>query len=151
MPAGLPTKGRPCRPPSGLKSKTPRRWRRKVRLETLLEVRDLVRHFPVKRSRTAAAVRAVDGVSFTVAEGETVGLVGESGCGKSSLGKLIVGIDNPTSGSITYEGKEVAGIRGRALARYNSDVQMVFQNPMSSLNPRMTVGDMINEPRVTTG
>ncbi|MEV8504931.1 oligopeptide/dipeptide ABC transporter ATP-binding protein [Actinoplanes sp. NPDC051475] len=88
----------------------------------------------------------MDGVSFDIAKGETVGLVGESGCGKSTVAKLILGIEEPTSGDIAYHGKPVTRLRGASQRDYNAEVQLVFQNPMSSLNPRMTVGQTIAEP-----
>lgn len=116
----------------------------------LLSVRDLTKVYRAGRrdvfGRYSASLTAVDGVSFDVLEGETLGLVGESGCGKSTVAKLVLGIESPTSGSIDYDGREVTGLRGTSLRDYNDDVQLVFQNPMSSLNPRMTVGDMIGEP-----
>ena len=124
--------------------------------ECLLAVRNVVKLFPVTRAiggfrRSRSTIRAVDGVSFEVHAGETLGLVGESGCGKSTLAKVLLGIESPTSGSITYRGEtyrggeEVTRLRGRDLTRYNRHVQIIFQNPMSSLTPRMTVGDMITE------
>lgn len=121
--------------------------------EPILSVRDVVKHYPVAGharglKRGTATLSAVDGVSFDVYAGETVGLVGESGCGKSTLAKVLLGIESPTSGSISYRGQDVAHLHGRELTQYNRNVQIVFQNPMSSLNPRMTVGDMIAEPLV---
>ncbi len=118
--------------------------------ETLLEVKGLAKRYPAG-PRTLLGSRkgtlsAVDGVSFRIATGETVGLVGESGCGKSTIAKLVLGIEEPSEGSIRYEGREVTRLRGRDLREYNRRVQLIFQNPMSSLNPRMTVGDAIAEP-----
>ncbi|MBL7260132.1 ABC transporter ATP-binding protein [Paractinoplanes lichenicola] len=110
--------------------------------EPLLEVRELTKSYR-SRGRT---LQAVAGVSFEVGRGETVGLVGESGCGKSTIAKLVLGIEEPTSGHISYGGSPVTGLRGAAQRAYNSRVQLVFQNPMSSLNPRMTVGQAIGEP-----
>ena len=113
-------------------------------------MRELTKRFPAGRrdllGRHSASLTAVDGVSFDVLEGETLGLVGESGCGKSTVAKLVLGIESPTSGTIHFEGRQVSGLRGRELRDYNGQVQLVFQNPMSSLNPRMTVGRMIGEP-----
>lgn len=116
----------------------------------LLTVRSLTKRFPAGArdllGRHSASLTAVDDVSFDVLSGETLGLVGESGCGKSTIAKLVLGIERPSSGSIRYADVDVADLRGRALRQYNDDVQLVFQNPMSSLNPRMTVGGMIGEP-----
>lgn len=117
---------------------------------TLLDVRDLTKTYPAgprtllgRRTRT---LNAVDGVSFHIEAGETVGLVGESGCGKSTVAKLVLGIESPSSGTITYDGTDVTRLGARDRRRYNRDVQIVFQNPLSSLNPRMTVGAAIAEP-----
>jgi peptide/nickel transport system ATP-binding protein len=116
----------------------------------LLSVRELTKTYPAGGrtllGRPRAQLRAVDGISFDIAKGETVGLVGESGCGKSTVAKLILGIEEPTSGDIEYDGRRVTHLRGAAQRDYNGKVQLVFQNPMSSLNPRMTVGQAIAEP-----
>jgi peptide/nickel transport system ATP-binding protein len=116
----------------------------------LLSVRALTKSYPAGGrtlfGRPRAALRAVDGISFDIARGETVGLVGESGCGKSTVAKLVLGIEEPTAGDIEYDGNRVTGLRGAAQRDYNRKVQLVFQNPMSSLNPRMTVGQAIAEP-----
>ncbi|GIG55761.1 oligopeptide ABC transporter ATP-binding protein OppF [Longispora fulva] len=115
----------------------------------LLEVRDLTRHFPVHRNlfgRARAVVRSVDGVNLTIAPGETLGLVGESGCGKSTLGKVLVGIHPATSGTVTYEGADVTGPYGLGAKRMRRNIQMVFQDPYSSLNPRMSIGRVLREP-----
>lgn len=110
--------------------------------DTLLEVRDLSKHFRIGRKET---LKAVDHVSFSIARGETVGLVGESGCGKSTLGRCIVRLHPPTSGNVLYKGQDVFD-RGREQSRqYCKNVQMIFQNPYSSLNPRMTVKDIVSE------
>jgi len=118
--------------------------------EPLVEVRDLVKHFPIRRGvvfqRQIGAVRAVDGVSFDVMRGETLGLVGESGCGKSTTARLITRLLEPTSGSIRFDGRDVATLRRRELAPLRREVQMIFQDPYSSLNPRKTVGAVIAEP-----
>ena len=114
----------------------------------LLNISGLRVHFPVKGGvlhRTVASCRAVDGVSLTVGKGETLGLIGESGCGKTTLGKTIVGLNTPVSGSIQFEGNEIAGIRPGTMSR---QMQMIFQDPAESLNPRMTVGALLEEPFV---
>lgn len=117
--------------------------------EPLLAVRDLVKHFPVRAGavgRVQGAVRAVDGVSFDVAAGEALGLVGESGCGKSTTGRCILRLTDPDAGSIRFAGQELIGLsqaRLRPLRRY---LQMVFQDPFGSLNPRLRIGDAIAEP-----
>ena len=114
---------------------------------SLLEVQNLKVHFPVKHglfSRAREFVKAVDDVSFTIAPGETLGLVGESGCGKTTLGRAIVRLVNPTSGKILFDNQDLAHLNGAALrARH---VQMIFQDPFGSLNPRMTVEDIIGAP-----
>jgi oligopeptide transport system ATP-binding protein len=116
----------------------------------LLTVIDLHKHFPVKRGiiveRTVDEVRAVDGVSFEIREGETLGLVGESGSGKSTTGYCILQLLKPTSGSITFMGKELTTLGREQLRRTRRDMQIVFQDPYASLNPRMTVGDIVAEP-----
>jgi oligopeptide transport system ATP-binding protein len=116
----------------------------------LLEVTDLVKHFPVKRGlvidRTVDQIRAVDGVSFTVAPGETLGLVGESGSGKSTLGRAVLQLTKPTSGSVRFEGREISGLSRRAMRPLRREMQMVFQDPYASLNPRKRVGQIIGEP-----
>jgi peptide/nickel transport system ATP-binding protein/oligopeptide transport system ATP-binding protein len=119
---------------------------------SLIEVRDLVKHFPLKKGivfqRQVGAVKAVDGVSFDVREGETIGLVGESGCGKSTTARLVTRLLDPTSGSIVYRGEDIAGKSRRELKPLRRDMQMIFQDPYSSLNPRKTVGSIIGEPFV---
>ena len=116
----------------------------------LLEVRDLVKHFPVTRGvafrRTVGRVRAVDGVSFTLRAGETLGVVGESGCGKSTLAQVLMRLEPPTSGTALFEGEPMFSLRGAALRRWRRDMQIVLQDPYTSLNPRMTVGDIVGEP-----
>ena len=116
----------------------------------LIEVRDLVKHFPIKSGivlqRQVGAVRAVDGISFDVKAGETLGLVGESGCGKSTTARLILRLLDPTSGSISYKGRNIAGLGRAELTPIRREMQMIFQDPYSSLNPRMTVGSIIGEP-----
>jgi oligopeptide transport system ATP-binding protein len=120
------------------------------RPEALLEVTDLVKHFPVKRGllfdRTVDQVRAVDGVSFSLAKGETLGLVGESGSGKSTLARTVLQLLKPSSGSVRFEGEEIAGLSRRAMRPLRREMQMVFQDPYASLNPRKRVGQIIGEP-----
>jgi oligopeptide transport system ATP-binding protein len=116
----------------------------------LLTVTDLHKHFPVKKGllieRTVGWVKAVDGVSFSLHEGRTLGLVGESGSGKSTTGYCVLQLLRPTSGSVRFRGKELTRLRGEELRRMRREVQVVFQDPYSSLNPRMTVGDIVGEP-----
>ena len=118
--------------------------------EPLLEVRDLVKHFPLTQGmlfrRRVGAVRAVDGVSLELHRGETLGIVGESGCGKSTLAKVLMNLERATSGEIHYRGQDISKLSGRALKAVRRNIQMVFQDPYTSLNPRMTVGDIIGEP-----
>src|SRR6187549_254695 len=118
--------------------------------EALIEVRDLVKHFPLTSGiifqRQVGAVKAVDGVSFDVMRGETLGLVGESGCGKSTTARLLLRLMDPTAGSIKFEGREIAHIRGAELKALRREMQMIFQDPYSSLNPRKTVGSIIADP-----
>jgi oligopeptide transport system ATP-binding protein len=114
----------------------------------LLEVKNLKMHFPVKRGllrRTAGWVKAVDGVSFSLEAGETLGLVGESGCGKTTVGKCVVRLLRPTHGNILFGNQDIAGLSPRALKTYRRNMQMVFQDPFGSLNPRMTVSDIVGE------
>ena len=121
----------------------------------LLEVRDLVKHFPITRGiilqRQVGAVRAVDGISFEVRAGETLGLVGETGCGKSTTARLLVRLLDPTSGSIMLDGEDVATRKGASLKALHRQMQMIFQDPYSSLNPRKTVGSIIAEPYAIHG
>ncbi|ADD45143.1 ABC transporter ATP-binding protein [Stackebrandtia nassauensis] len=118
----------------------------------VLEVKDLVKHFPIRTGivfkKKVGAVKAVDGVSLSLGRGETLGVVGESGCGKSTLAKMLVGLEKPTGGSIRIRGEDVVGLGRQGLHRLRRNVQMVFQDPYTSLNPRMTVGDIIGEPFV---
>jgi peptide/nickel transport system ATP-binding protein/oligopeptide transport system ATP-binding protein len=117
--------------------------------EPLVQVRDLVKHFPIRAGllqRQVGAVQAVDGVSFDVFRGETLGLVGESGCGKSTTARMLMRLIDPTSGSITFDGTDISTMGRRELKPMRRDMQMVFQDPYSSLNPRKTVGTIIAEP-----
>src|SRR5579862_9716108 len=117
-------------------------------MSSLLDVANLKVHFPVKRGMLRAPrewVKAVDGVSFSIAEGETLGLVGESGCGKTTLGRAIVRLVEPTAGSISLEGADISRINGASLRAQRRKLQMIFQDPYGSLNPRMTVEDIVGE------
>jgi oligopeptide/dipeptide ABC transporter ATP-binding protein len=116
----------------------------------LLQVRHVVKHFPIKQGiilqRQVGAVQAVDGISFSVDAGETLGLVGESGCGKSTAGRTISRLLDPTSGSIIFDGREIATLSQRAMRPLRKDIQMIFQDPYSSLNPRHTIGTIVGAP-----
>ncbi|RRR68436.1 MAG: dipeptide ABC transporter ATP-binding protein [Candidatus Viridilinea halotolerans] len=116
----------------------------------LIEVKDLTMHFPVTRGiifqRHVGTVKAVDGVSFQIRAGETLGLVGESGCGKSTTGRAILQLYRPSAGEVYFEGVDLTKLRGQSLRRMRRQVQMIFQDPYASLNPRMTIGDIIGEP-----
>ncbi|KMO95596.1 ABC transporter ATP-binding protein [Streptomyces roseus] len=118
--------------------------------EPILQVRNLVKHFPLTQGilfkKQIGAVRAVDGVSFDLHQGETLGIVGESGCGKSTVAKLLMLLETATSGEVFYKGQDITKLSGRALKAVRRNIQMVFQDPYTSLNPRMTVGDIIGEP-----
>jgi oligopeptide/dipeptide ABC transporter ATP-binding protein len=117
--------------------------------DPLVEVRDLRTHFPIRRGvlrRTVGAVRAVDGVSFHVRAGETLGLVGESGSGKSTTGRTLLRLEKATSGRITFDGQELATLGGAALRRARRNMQMIFQDPYASLDPRMRIGAAVREP-----
>lgn len=116
----------------------------------ILSVRDLKTHFDVTKGifSEKQIVKAVDGVSFDVMPNETFGLVGESGCGKSTLGRTIVKLYDPVSGSILFDGKDISKISGKELKQFRKDMQMIFQDPYASLNPRMTVGEIIKEPMI---
>ena len=118
--------------------------------EPLIRVRDLVKHFPITRGiifqRKIGAVQAVDGISFDVKRGETLGLVGETGCGKSTTARLLVRLLDPTGGEILFEGEDIAKRKGDGLRALHREAQMIFQDPYSSLNPRKTVGSIIAEP-----
>ena len=116
----------------------------------ILEVTNLKKHFPISAGiifqREVGAVRAVDGISFNVVRGETLGLVGESGCGKSTTGRTILQLYRPTEGSVIFEGEELSTMTGNALRQMRRRMQIIFQDPFASLNPRMTVGSIVSEP-----
>src|SRR3977135_2337169 len=116
----------------------------------LLEVSALKMHFPLTQGiifqRQVGAVRAVDGIDFFVEKGETLGLVGESGCGKSTTGRAILQLYKPTSGEVRFDGVELTTLGGEAMRKMRRRMQMIFQDPYASLNPRMTVGNIIGEP-----
>jgi oligopeptide transport system ATP-binding protein len=117
----------------------------------LLRVDNLVKHFPIMRGifqRQVGAVRAVDGVSFEVKRGETLGLVGESGCGKSTTGRAVLQLYRPTSGNVYFDGADLTRVKGEELRAMRRRMQMIFQDPYASLNPRMTVGEIIREPLI---
>jgi len=117
--------------------------------EALVEVRDLKVHFPIKRGvifdRTVGFVYAVDGVDLSIAKGETYGLVGESGCGKSTLGKALLNLETPTDGSVVFDGREIATLKGEELRTARRRFQMIFQDPLASLDPRQTVQSLLLE------
>src|SRR5208282_3169068 len=127
---------------------------RREGIDMMLEVKDLKMYFPVRRGllrRIVGYVEAVDGVSFSVDRGETLGLVGESGCGKTTVGKCVVRPLRPTEGSILFDGLDIAHLSPKALKVHRRNVQMVFQDPFGSLNPRMTVSDIVAEGPVIMG
>jgi peptide/nickel transport system ATP-binding protein len=119
-------------------------------MSTLVSVRDLKVHFPIRDglllNRQVGAVKAVDGVDLDIEEGKTLGLVGESGCGKSTLGRALLRLSPITEGTVTFDGTDVAGLRGKELRRRRQDMQMVFQDPLASLNPRQSVETILTEP-----
>ncbi|WP_284303741.1 ABC transporter ATP-binding protein [Mobilicoccus caccae] len=117
--------------------------------DSILVAKDLVKHYPIKGGvlrRTVGHVKAVDGVSFELRQGETLGIVGESGCGKSTLGRLLMRLEEPTSGTVHFDGVDMFSKSGSAMRKIRRDIQIVFQDPYTSLNPRKTVGDIIGEP-----
>jgi oligopeptide/dipeptide ABC transporter ATP-binding protein len=121
-------------------------------VSALVEVRDLVKHFPITRGivlqRRVGAVQAVDGLSFDIEQGETLGLVGETGCGKSTTARLIMRLLEPTSGRVSFDGQDITRLKGASLKAIRREMQMIFQDPYSSLNPRKTIGSIIAEPFV---
>ena len=122
--------------------------------ETLLDVKDLVKNFPLKKTRLFQEqhyVYAVNGVSFHLNKGETLGLVGESGCGKTTTGRVILRLIEPTAGTIRFTGRDVASLNERELKNFRRSAQMIFQDPFASLNPRMKVGDIVGEPLFVHG
>lgn len=123
--------------------------------KVLLKVENLVKYFPITRGiifqRQIGAVHAVDGISFDIREGETLGLVGESGCGKSTTGRTIIQLYRPTAGKVFLEGVDLVSLKGEELRRMRRKMQMIFQDPYASLNPRMTVGEIIGEPLIIHG
>lgn len=121
----------------------------------LVDVRDLKMHFPITTGwmfkKTIGYVKAVDGISFQIARGETLGLVGESGCGKTTTGRILLQLEQPTAGQIFFDGKDITGLEEKALRGLRKKMQMIFQDPFGSLNPRMSVGEIIGEPLVIHG
>ncbi|HJQ24289.1 MAG TPA: ABC transporter ATP-binding protein [Blastocatellia bacterium] len=118
-------------------------------MDDLLIVENLVKHYPIRKGvvpRVVGQVRAVDGISFTIPRGKTLGLVGESGCGKTTAGRTILRLIEPTTGRVVFDGREVFALNARALRRLRREMQIIFQDPFASLNPRMTVGAMLAEP-----
>ncbi len=120
--------------------------------EALLQVKNLVKHFPITQGiiiqRKIGAVHAVDDVSFDIYKGETLGLVGESGCGKSTTGRTIIQLYRPTSGQVIFEGIDLVSVKGEQMRKTRRRMQMIFQDPYASLNPRMTIGEIIAEPLI---
>ncbi len=117
--------------------------------EVLVEIKNLTKHFTVQTNllgRPVSKLQAVDDVSFKIYKGEAFGLVGESGCGKTTIGKMIANLYQPTSGSIIFEGKDITSLNKKERKKYSKDIQLIFQDPYASLNPRMTIGDIIAEP-----
>jgi oligopeptide/dipeptide ABC transporter ATP-binding protein len=121
---------------------------------TFIEIKELKKYFPIESGfikKSKVDLKAVDGVSFGIEEGDTFGLVGESGCGKTTIGKVLLKLYEPTSGKIFFDGKDVTHLQGAALDEYRKNIQAVFQNPYASLNPRMRIWKLIGEPLVAKG
>ncbi len=117
--------------------------------DVLIEAKDIQMYFPIKQGvikRTVGHIKAVDGISLKIYEGESLGIVGESGSGKSTLGRILLQLQNQTHGDVFYKGEKISGISNRKLRPFRRDMQMVFQDPYASLNPRMSIGELIEEP-----
>jgi oligopeptide/dipeptide ABC transporter ATP-binding protein len=123
-------------------------------MDTLVKVENLVKHYPIRKGvvpRTVGLVRAVDDISFSIARGHTLGLVGESGCGKTTVGRTILRLIEPTSGRVTFDGRDVFSLDAKQMRRLRREMQIIFQDPYGSLNPRMTIGAMLEEPILVHG
>ena len=123
-------------------------------MDTLVNVENLVKHYPIRKGvvpRTVGLVRAVDGVSFSIARGHTLGLVGESGCGKTTVGRTILRLIEPTSGRVTFDGHDIFSLDAKQMRGLRREMQIIFQDPYGSLNPRMTIGAMLEEPILVHG
>ncbi|MXO79468.1 ATP-binding cassette domain-containing protein, partial [Paenibacillus sp. OT2-17] len=121
-------------------------------MSTLLEIRNLKKHYPIKKglfSKQVGAVKAVDGINLTVQQGETLAIVGESGCGKSTTGRAILRLIEPTDGEILFNGTDIRKLNTEQLRKFRTDMQMVFQDPFASLDPRWTVQQVLEEPLIT--
>src|SRR5262249_35701548 len=148
-PRRLPAAGAaPPRPLGGLLARRPADGRVMTN-QPLIEVEGLKKHFPIHKgvfSRLAGQVYAVDGVSFRIGQGETLGLVGESGCGKSTVGRTLLKLLEPTEGQIRIKGVDITGLEPEAMLPYRRQMQMIYQDPYASLNPRMSAGEIVAEP-----
>ncbi|GIN40897.1 MULTISPECIES: ABC transporter ATP-binding protein [Heyndrickxia] len=123
-------------------------------MSTLVEVKNLKKHFPISKrifSKKTSVVKAVDGLTFTIEKGETLGLVGESGCGKSTTGRMIMRLIEPTEGQVFFNGQDITSFSEDKLRKFRKEFQMIFQDPFASLNPRMKIGDIIEEPLIVHG